>query len=206
MYGSGVMFWTLDYNSSSSNTDFFPLDSGSINFTGTLGYFNVSIKTDALTEGQESFKVQIRENSYTGPIVLTTDTIYINDPGATTTTPAPYSYEFVSLSNTINEGANVTYTVQTNAPIGTRLYAFFNDITVNELDFVGAGGLFFVLNTVGGYNTGTFTVEPKADSTTEGSETFTISIATAGPMSNTGYGPGYTVLTSNVITIIDTST
>ena len=51
--------------------------------SGTQGVITLNISTDALTEGNETFRVRIREGSITGPIVGTSEDITISDPTPT---------------------------------------------------------------------------------------------------------------------------
>ena len=100
------------------------------------------------------------------------------------------SYSVAPAANNINEGSSLTFTVTTtNLPNGITLYW-----TVNRPeDFAVSSGSFTINN-----STGTFTVTPTADATTESSETFTASV-------RTGSTSGTVVATSSSVTINDTS-
>ena len=103
------------------------------------------------------------------------------------------SYSATPASSSVNEGSSLTINVATtNVPTGTTLY-FLNS---RPADFPSSSdsGSFTINN-----NAGSFTVTPTSDSSTEGSETFTVAI-------KTGSTSGTTVATTSTITINDTST
>ena len=104
------------------------------------------------------------------------------------------TYAFASAAGAINEGATGTYIVNTtNVPNGTTLYWTVNYSTALTSDFTAGSGTFTINN-----NTGQFTVGPTADVTTEGAETFTVSVRL---VSTTGT----VVASTNIQTINDTS-
>ena len=77
-------------------------------------------------------------------------------------------------ANNVGEGNTLTINVVTfNVPSGTTLYWTTNHITTSNIDFVSNidSGSFTVTS-----GTGSFTVTPVSDSTSEGPETFTLSI------------------------------
>ena len=78
-------------------------------------------------------------------------------------------------------------------PSGSTLYWTINHGTTNSIDFVASYGSFVVNN-----NSGSFTVTPSSDITTEGPETFAVDI-------RTGSISGTVLTTSSSITINDTS-
>lgn len=104
------------------------------------------------------------------------------------------TYAFASVPGTTNEGATGTYNVNTtNVPNGTTLYWTVNYSTALTNDFTAGSGTFTVNN-----NTGQFTVSPTADATTEGAETFTVSVRIVSII-------GTVVASTNIQTINDTS-
>ena len=104
-------------------------------------------------------------------------------------------YVFSTIPTSINEGSTGTFNVSTlNIADGTTLYWTVNTGTSSSADFSAISGSFTINN-----NTGSFTVTTSADLTTEGSETFTVSIRTISTS-------GSVVATSNSVTINDTST
>jgi len=96
----------------------------------------------------------------------------------------------ISSAASINEGSALTVNVTTtNVADATTLYWTVS----NAGDFATSSGSFTITS-----NSGSFTVTPTADATTEGSETFEVSI-------RTGSTSGTVVATSSAITINDTS-
>ena len=149
------------------------------------------IVADGITEGPETFTVSVRFGSTTGTILVTSNSETIIDSSNTLTS----TYVITPEVNNVNEGSALTINVTTtNVPGLTQLYW-----TVSEgNNFVESSGNFTITNQVG-YPNGTFEVTPTADATTEGSETFTVSL-------RTGSISGTVVATSDPITINDTST
>jgi len=93
-------------------------------------------------------------------------------------------------SNSVNEGDNQQFNVGgTNIPNGT----YYWTIETNAGDFATTSGEFTITD-----NYGVITVTPTADTTTEGSETFTVSI-------RSGSITGTILATSSAVTITDTS-
>ena len=74
----GTYYWTIQTNAGD-----FITDSGTVSVTGNtgpyLGSFTVSPTEDSTTEGVETFTVALRTGSITGPILVTSDPITIND-------------------------------------------------------------------------------------------------------------------------------
>jgi hypothetical protein len=75
---NGTYYWTIQTNAGD-----FITDSGTVSVTGNtgpyLGSFTVSPTADSTTEGVETFTVALRTGSITGPILVTSDPITIND-------------------------------------------------------------------------------------------------------------------------------
>jgi len=74
-----VLYWTINYNSSSSDPDFFTAVTGTTTIVNKVSTFSVSLESDLATEGSETFYVELRTGSLTGTIVDSTDVITIND-------------------------------------------------------------------------------------------------------------------------------
>jgi hypothetical protein len=107
-----------------------------------------------------------------------------------TTSAAGTAYTLTPAANNINEGSSLTFTVGgSNITNGTYYWT-----VTNGGDFGTASGSFTITS-----NSGSFSVTPTADLTTEGSETFTLSI-------RSGSITGTVLQTSESITINDTST
>jgi len=174
------LYWSL------TNAADFSVTSGSFTITGNSGSFTVNPDADVLTEGAQTFVVQIRTESVSGTIVGTSSAITIND----TSQAPPASYTTSASANDIDEGSPLTVTVTTsNVADATTLYW----TATNSTDFGTSSGSFTITS-----NTGSFTVTPTADTATEGEETFDVEIRTGSIL-------GTIVDTLTSITINDTS-
>ena len=104
------------------------------------------------------------------------------------------TYTITPAAASIDEGSALTINVGgRNIPADTYYYTI-NHITSVSGDFSASSGSFSIAG-----NAGSFTVTPTADVTTEGAETFTVSI-------RSGSIGGTILATSSSITINDTST
>lgn len=87
----------------------------------------------------------------------------------------------LSSASSVNEGDTLTVTVNTiGVPSGTVLYWQTTNITTSDSDFTATSGSVQIVNGAGG-----FTIAAVADSTTEGAETFGITLrrySQAGPI------------------------
>jgi len=103
--------------------------------------------------------------------------------------PTP-TYTLTPAANNVDEGSSLTLAIGgTNIPNGT----YYWTIDTNGGDFATTSGFVGV-----GNNSGSFSVTPTADATTEGSETFTVSL-------RSGSITGTVLATSGAVTINDTS-
>jgi hypothetical protein len=103
--------------------------------------------------------------------------------------PSPYT--LTPAANNVNEGSSLEFTVSSvGIPNGLHYWT----VETGSGDFRDTSDSFFLFN-----NSGSFQVVPTADATTEGAETFTVSI-------RTGSITGPVVATSSTITINDVST
>ena len=179
-----TLYWRIV---SVSTPDDFAAMSGSFTVTSNTGLFNISANQDTTTEGDESFDLQISSSSNYSNIVVTKG-ITVSD----TSTGAPAAtYSVSGVSSSVDEGSALTINVTTsNVSDGTTLYWTIGN---NASDFSTTNGTVNINS-----NAGSFTVTPTADSTTEGSETFTVQI-------RTGSNSGTVVTTTSSITINDTS-
>ena len=174
------LYWTV------TNASDFSVNNGSVTISNNAGSFTVSPNSDAVTEGAEGFTVQLRTDSINGTIVATSSTITIND----TSQAPPATYTTSAAANDIDEGSPLAITVTTtNVSDSTILYW-----TVSNADDFATSSGNFTINS----NTGSFTVTPTADTTTEGTETFDVEI-------RIGSVSGTIVDTLTSITINDTS-
>lgn len=104
------------------------------------------------------------------------------------------SYYISSYPVSINEGATGSYSVTTyGVADGTTLYWTANDTTTSPVDFGATSGSFTITD-----GSGSFSITPAADYTTEGSETFTVSVRTESTT-------GTVVASTGTISVNDTS-
>jgi len=186
-----TLFWTVNYVGSATSPDF-GSTSGSFTVNSDAGSFTVTPTADLITEGAETFSVSIRTVGTSGPVVLTSNLITIND-----TSLSPVDYAFVSLPVAINEGTTGTFNVSTtNVANGTTLYwtiDYNSSSSVADFLFPQSGS--FIVNS----NAGSFDISPKGDYVTEGPETFRVQV-------RTNSINGSVVATSDPVTINDTYT
>lgn len=168
-------------------------DNSLTGITTVIGGFASITKTltnDISLEGAESFRVNIRFGSPSGTIVGTSPIILVADTSIPT-------YQIVPSTLSINEEQTITFTINTaGVPDNTTLY-----YTISGSAGLVAGDFYdnalsgsFVINS----GTGTITKTLALDFTTEGNETFTLSVRRGSPT-------GTIVATSPTITIVDTS-
>jgi len=187
----GTYFWTI-LNGTTTNADF-SAASGSFIVSGStggvdngVGGFGVTVLQDRVTEGSQTFQVQVRSGSTSGTVILTSPTVTITD---TSLTPA-----FVTAPVNINEGSTTTYTVNNLGPAGTYYWTVQN-LSTNNLDFNAVSGS-FTTSTING--NGSFNIDVTRDYATEGTQTFQLQI-------REGSVSGTVLVTSNIIGIADTS-
>jgi hypothetical protein len=184
---AGTYFFTV-LNGTTDNADF-TATSGSFT-TSTLngsGSFNITPVADRVTEGSQTFQVQIRTSSTSGPVILTSASVTINDISLTpafTVTPA-----------SINEGASGTFTVNNLGPAGTYFFTVLNSTTA-DADFSAVSGS-FTTSTLNG--SGSFNITTVNDFVTEGAQTFQVQV-------REGSISGTVLVTSASVTVNDTST
>ncbi len=188
----GTYFWTI-LNGSTASADF-PAVSGSFSVTGSTGGLdngtgNISVATssDRTTEGAQTFQLQIRSGSTSGPVIITSASVTIND---TSLTPA-----FTVTPASISEGSSGTFTVNNLGPAGTYFWTILNG-TTNNADFTATSGS-FTTSTLNG--SGSFSVTPAFDYTTDSGETFQVQV-------REGSISGTILITSSSVIIGDTST
>lgn len=127
---------------------------------------------------------------------LGTTSLSVTRPGSKRRPVAAVPAATYSLSSagSVNEGENMTVTVTTtNVSDSTVLYWSTSNITTSDPDFTATTGTTTITN-----NSGSFSVAAVADSTTEGAETFGITL-------RTGSQSGPIVASTTNKTINDTS-
>lgn len=186
VFDGGRIPYTITPNGVDLNNDFTSTVAANGNFEiqNNVATLTLTLREDYVTESSlESFTLTL---GITGnPSV----TVIIND-----TTQDP-TYSAVPQYSSVNEGTPLTISVATvGVSSGTTLYWSVS----RPEDFSVDSGSFQVTGTKAS-STGSFTVTPTADDTTEtGTETFTVSI-------RTGNTSGTIVATTSSITIGDTS-
>jgi hypothetical protein len=188
----GTYFFTV-LNSTTANADFSAV-SGSFLVSGSTGgvdngtgSFNITPTADRVTEGSQTFQVQVRSGSTSGPVIITSASVTINDISLTpafTVTPA-----------SINEGASGTFTVNNLGSAGTYFFTVLNSTTA-DADFSAVSGS-FTTSTLNG--SGSFNITTVNDFVTEGAQTFQVQV-------REGSISGTVLVTSASVTVNDTST
>ena len=175
-----TLYWTVNATTADVSTT-----SGSFTISSNAGSFSIPAIADSLTEGTETYTISVRTGSTAGTVVATS-TLTIND---TSTTPVGPTYSVANAST--NEGASATVSVTTtNVANATTLY-WTVDATTADVSTTSGN---FTINS----NAGSFTIPAIADSLTEGSEAYTISVRTGSTVG--------TVVATSTLTINDTST
>jgi len=164
---------------------------GTFTISGNSGSFPLTATRDLTTEGDIPFAVYVRKDSITGQILGNTSEIVITD---TSLTPV-----FTVAPTSIDEGSSGSFTVQNIGPDGTYFWTILNDTTINA-DFSAASGSFLVSGSTGGLDngTGSFSITPTADRTTEGPQFFQVQV-------RSGSTSGTVVITSPSVTVVDAS-
>jgi len=125
--------------------------------------------------------------------ILSSQNHYNQRASGTWPTSVTPTYTITPASSSVNEGSSLTFNAGgTNITNGTYYWSI-NNISTAAGDFSASTGSFTITN-----NVGSFTVTAVADATTEGAQTFTVSL-------RTGSVSGPVVATSSTVTINDTS-
>ena len=158
----------------------------------------ITYTADALPAG-----LNISGSSITGtPTAASSISTLLTATAATTqkTATRTFNWNIITLTYTItpaassvNEGSALTFNVGGTNIINGTYYWSINNTTTAAGDFSASTGSFTITN-----NAGSFTVTAVADATTEGAQTFTVSL-------RTGSVSGTIVATSSTVTINDTS-
>lgn len=165
--------------------------SGTFTITGNSGSIPLTVVRDLTTEGDESFSLFVRSGSITGTVLGSSSIVDITDSSIT---PA-----FTVTPTSIGEGSAGSFTVANIGPDGTYFWTILNSTSVNA-DFSTTSGSFTVSGSTGGIEngTGTFSVTPIKDLSTEGTETFQVQV-------RSGSTSGTVIITSAGVSITDVS-
>jgi phage-related protein len=180
-----TVYWQI--TGSSVNSADFVNTTGSLIVSSGSGSFSVSTIADATEEGVESFYINLRTGSITGPIVATSSTVFIND------TSSSVIYSINPIQTLANEGSQIIFNVSSTGFSNGTLYWRATGENITQDDFVNLTGSASMIN-----STGSFSVDIKKDLQTEGPEAFYIKLFS-------GSVDGSLVATSPYIGINDTS-
>lgn len=186
---STTLYWTLSHLT--TDGDDFTNNFGSFEITSNTGSFFIETIDDLASEGNQTFRIQLRTGSITGNLVRTSNTITIND-----TSLQPF-YSVSQNTTNVNEGQSVLFEIDTiNVLNGTTLYWTINSVSagVTTNDFITPSNGSITM--FGGVNTVLITAN--TDANTEGSELFNLQLRTDSISGNI-------VANSSTITILDTS-
>ena len=177
----------LHWSINGTTADFTEI-SGPVTITNDSGTFYLAAIADSLTEINEPYTISLRTGSTTGPVVATYAIFVVN----TSSSPSSSTYIATSVADNVDEGSSLTINVQTTH-VSDETELFYKVTGVELAEFVQGSGSFFI-NT----NSGSFSITPVADSTTEGDQTFQVTIYT-------GSVGGTIVAVTDDIIIKDTS-
>ena len=168
---------------------------GTVLITNGLGLINRTIALDLTTEGPESFKIELRTGSVTGPIAATSTAVTITETPPPP--PPPPTYTISPSTNVVAEGGTVLFTIgTTNVPNGTNLYWSTKSVTGSVVGGDFTDGVISGVLTINS-NASSVSRTIVSDLTIEGSESFQIEL-------RTGSVSGPLVAISSAVTIIDT--
>jgi hypothetical protein len=186
---TGTIVYWINVGTTTGNDFDSSINNGSFAIIGGNASLTRSAIADSTTEGSETIIIELHSDSVNGPLLATSNVVTVVD---VSTTPPVRTYDVAPTVNSVNEGSSLIFYVTTsNVPNGTILYW---TIDTNSGDFTTFNGTVTI-----NANAGQFTVTPTADSTTEGPESFTVSIRTISIS-------GQQVAFSPTITIGDAST
>jgi len=186
-----VLYWI---NVGTTNSTDFPnsVNDGTVVISNGTGSITRSATADLTTEGPETLILELHSDSVNGPLLVTSSTVTINDAS---TTPLVPTYDVAPSVYSVNEGNGLIFYVTTSRVAnGTVLYWTINNNTSTNADFSNNVGGTVTINS----NAGQFTVTPTSDSTTEGPESFSVSLRSTSVT-------GQIIATSPTVTIGDTS-
>ena len=156
-----ILYWQIV---SATTADFSAVSGQATVAANGNASFSFTAKEDNTIEGSQNFTIQVATGPGFGGSVKDSLTLTVSD--------AAPSYS-LSGTGTIAEGGSGSYTVSTNnVANNVTLYWTINATTA---DFDAVQGTTTVSN-----NSASFTVNAKADLTTEGTEEFTLSVRTGG--------------------------
>jgi hypothetical protein len=189
-FGNGTLYWTNGGTTVGADFDD-GINQDSVTITNDSGTIVKALANDLTTEGSQTIIMQLRTGSTSGTIVAIASTVNVSD---TSTTPVPTINSVTGAS--ANEGASVSFSVSTsNITNGTSMSWVINYNTTSSSDFTASSGTFFITS-----NFGSFSIGINADSSTEGTENYTVTVsgASATPVTSPSYNINDTSLTPTI--------
>ena len=189
-FGNGTLYWTNGGTTVGADFDD-GINQDSVTITNDSGTIVKALANDLTTEGSQTIIMQLRTGSTSGTIVAIASTVNVSD---TSTTPVPTINSVTGAS--ANEGASVSFSVSTsNITNGTSMSWVINHNTTSSSDFTASSGTFFITS-----NFGSFSIGINADSSTEGTENYTVTVsgASATPVTSPSYNINDTSLTPTI--------
>jgi len=163
--------------------------SGSFSYNGSTGSFAITIRNDYTTEGNETFNVQARVNSTSGPVVASS-IITIQD---TSLTP---SAAITPSTTSLNEGSSVTFSIaMTNFVSGNLDWIITKSSDMEWADISPDSGTVTISS-----SSGSIVIAAAADGFTETGQTESFTLSLKSPEDDSVIG------TSATVTLNDTST
>jgi len=149
---SSTLYWTANFGTATS-ADITPI-SGSFSFVNGSGSFPITISEDFVSDGGETFTVEIRSLSTTGTILKTSSTVTITDtppPDPTSDFVAlrpgsnivPSSTDYTGYYNVMDIVVPSTYSGSARIYVGSKVTAsttFYNDNTVAGIQILNSAG------------------------------------------------------------------
>lgn len=103
-----VLYWTIvDGTTTSADWD---TTSGSFTISSNVGSFGLKGKTDATTEGNETFTLQIRTGSTSGPVILSVSGTLVDSSVTPGETPVVPTYTNGNMTGSLTS-SGTTYTI-----------------------------------------------------------------------------------------------
>lgn len=179
-----ILYYTILQNTGTINTSDFTDNtlSGTITVNNSAGSVTKTLTYDGTSEPDDTFVVQIRSGSISGPVLITSAVVTINNPTFTVTPSA----------STFNEGASLTFNITTTDVYNQTMYYTLEGISSADLTSGTLSGSFFLSS-----NFGSFSITGVNDFTTEGNETITCRIRL--------FNTSGTIVASTSVTLVDTS-
>ncbi len=107
----GIIYWTLNFNGSSSAADFTGATNGTLNLTGNNVSVTIQTDLDTLSEGTETFYLDYRLNSISGPIIASSPVVSITNVNLSIATQFIAATPLQTMSYTSSSDSGSPYDV-----------------------------------------------------------------------------------------------